>query len=644
MEEQVNNPLLEAMPPATDYITYLTILEYNLKAENINTLENILQDAELTANIGWDLVHLLLPFLPASEKCLLTIARLGNPREVVLKVTECLRMLDFNPDDHSPAEADDQDHPRPSSPSRPNEAALKMLSEAQNNSLEVLQFNVLLSMLSHLHPRIKTKTPSRFFATSLEAIVATVSRGEVFAEALMPTVLQFMEDLTRFKDPELPDRTTVSIADENQPSQSAMNQAEDVIQKRLIQAFLTHVLEIYMRSLNAPGDVPGLAWAARLYEKVRPKRQIPGRLTYHDMIEANSPLQTRTSMMKRFLSLAKFYRISLDELLHTILQSGQYTVTENDSEDNLPDSADDVPLSTNGSLLLLAALSSTAFLENNEELFPNFNIFPQHAYLVDTFLGDNTSSGINVGGPDTEALLDSILVLGLQALENGHIGPPKDDDAFNRYLQVLSMVSADSQSPCLRYQAHNLVTNVLCSHPSENVRLYFIRDTLEHCPYENLKVSAVSWLKDETVKACSKDVISRNGQTSMFATPVPLTTAAAFMFSDLTNAILSPDDLELWTDFKVNLSFYMSILNFYYLLLTAPGMRSQLNIAHFHIRNDVERRFLQPLRTNCEVFEGLSQDSLIARMEGLDGMRMVQMDLFLLVDVLERVSNAARSL
>ena len=28
------NPLLAALPPATDYITYLTIIEYNLTKEN----------------------------------------------------------------------------------------------------------------------------------------------------------------------------------------------------------------------------------------------------------------------------------------------------------------------------------------------------------------------------------------------------------------------------------------------------------------------------------------------------------------------------------------------------------------------------------------------------------------------------------
>ncbi|KAK5057917.1 YAP1-binding protein 1, partial [Cryomyces antarcticus] len=91
-----DNPLLKALPPATDYLTYLTIVEYNLTPERLPTLHDVLQDATLTTNIGWDLIHILVPLLPDSEQCLQDIARLGNPREVIIKVTESLRLIDFN--------------------------------------------------------------------------------------------------------------------------------------------------------------------------------------------------------------------------------------------------------------------------------------------------------------------------------------------------------------------------------------------------------------------------------------------------------------------------------------------------------------------------------------------------------------------
>jgi hypothetical protein len=94
-ERKQGNPLLEALPPATDYLTYLTLVEQVLTEDNLPILHQVLQDRELAVNIGWDLVHILLPLLPSSEECLQDVAAKGNPREVILKVTEALRLLEF---------------------------------------------------------------------------------------------------------------------------------------------------------------------------------------------------------------------------------------------------------------------------------------------------------------------------------------------------------------------------------------------------------------------------------------------------------------------------------------------------------------------------------------------------------------------
>ena len=102
---KAEDPLLNALPPASDYLTYLTIIEYNLTKERIPLLHDILQDEALTTNIGWDLVHLLLPFLPEAEACLEDVARLGNPREVILKVTELLEEMGRNDDEDEDADS-----------------------------------------------------------------------------------------------------------------------------------------------------------------------------------------------------------------------------------------------------------------------------------------------------------------------------------------------------------------------------------------------------------------------------------------------------------------------------------------------------------------------------------------------------------
>jgi len=47
------NPFFELLPPTTDYVTYLTFIEHNLTEEHLPVLHQVLQDSELTINIGW---------------------------------------------------------------------------------------------------------------------------------------------------------------------------------------------------------------------------------------------------------------------------------------------------------------------------------------------------------------------------------------------------------------------------------------------------------------------------------------------------------------------------------------------------------------------------------------------------------------
>ena len=321
-----DNPLLTALPPETDYISYLTILEYNLTAEQLPTLHHILQDTTLTANIGWDLVHLLLPLLPASRECLQDVARLGNPREVVLKVTELLEGigaedeededeaeedeveevagkvegLDIKENEAQKKEPDDMVHPALRSQA-PQEAA-KPPSIAT-------RFSTLLEMLAILHPRIKTKYPSRFLSTSLQAILPAfmqVARRPEATEA----VLGFIKELSGTKRPKLPPRRSSSSmlihsAAQSAPDPEGQDEAlgvnEVALQTRLLQSFLTFVAEGYMTSMAVDEDVPGLAWASRYQEKLHPEKVIPGRQTYCDLFAEVEHLHERDTVVGQIL-------------------------------------------------------------------------------------------------------------------------------------------------------------------------------------------------------------------------------------------------------------------------------------------------------------------------------------------------------
>lgn len=331
-----DNLLLKALPPETDYISYLTILEYNLTAEQLPTLHEILQDTTLTANIGWDLVHLLLPLLPASRECLQDVATLGNPREVVLKVTEMLEGIGTkDEDEEDEAEGEETEDvaegvkelkikDEEASGKEPESSVHPSLrpqepQETPKSPSKAVRFSILLEMLSILHPRIKTKYPSRFLSTSLQSILPAFMQIARKLEAT-EAVLGFIKALSGTKRPKLPPRKSSSAvltqsmiksAPDPEADDEALGADEVDLQSRLLQSFLTFVTEGYMSSMAADEDVPGLAWSSRYQEKLHPEKIIPGRRTYTDLFTEDESLHERDTVIGQILvSVAHHERIA----------------------------------------------------------------------------------------------------------------------------------------------------------------------------------------------------------------------------------------------------------------------------------------------------------------------------------------------
>ena len=318
------NPLLKALPPETDYLSYLTILEYNLTTEQLPTLHQILQDTTLTANIGWDLVHLLLPLLPASQQCLQDVARLGNPREVVLKATELLEALGEEEEADDQEDAEDiegaeelkelrigNDTPIVETAKQSDEVA-PTSTESEDQSKppsKAVKFVALLDMLSVVHPRIKTKFPSRFLSTSLQAVLPAYSRVARVTEAT-EAVLGLIKALSGTKRPKLPPRKSSAMiptlaipvsAPDPEGKDEAVGVDENGLQSRLLQSFLTYATEAYMGSTALDEDVPGLAWSSRYQEKLSPEKIIPGRRTYGSLFEEEEHLHERDAITGHIL-------------------------------------------------------------------------------------------------------------------------------------------------------------------------------------------------------------------------------------------------------------------------------------------------------------------------------------------------------
>ncbi|KAL8725614.1 MAG: hypothetical protein Q9166_007249 [cf. Caloplaca sp. 2 TL-2023] len=632
-----DNPLLKALPPVVDYLTYLTILEYNLTLEQLPVLHDILQDTTLTANIGWDLVHLLLPLLPESQLCLQDVAHLGNPREVVLKVTELLEAIVTPHEAGNEADEDDEDlqeqcedysqtedthsgkqstittipteyHASNTSPDQDG------LSKPRDNPSKVSQFSALLDMLSILHPRIKTKYPSRFLSTSLQAVLpayATLVMKEEAAEA----ALKFIKSFAGNKRPRLPPRKSstqvhsqsteqqLASAPDPEANEEPLAPEENALQQRLLHSFLTFVSEAYMSTLPTEDDMPALSWSTRLLEQIHPDKNIPGKRTAREAFEGVEILQRRGSTIGQMLALTRDLNLPLSDLRRTIIESGN--PVNKDSDNDLPSAASDVALSRLGCLYLLSAGYASAILFHTapsnepEQPIESTTFFS----LLDNFLGDPSSPTL---GTQPSSLIDSLLFLGHHILETAGLGTffindPRSESTWTKTLRYLSVLSATTPSAPLRYNAHLLTSNLLHAHPDSLSKLSFMKDTLQHCPYENIKASAVGWLKDEVLRAdttqrgvaiSSVEYLSKSARQgsstddhdatdadrdgtkedeNVFATPICISTLAPQLFVD-------PSGME-GEEFKVNEGFFLAVLNFYYFLLSKVGLRERLNLS-----------------------------------------------------------------
>ncbi|KAK5699028.1 YAP1-binding protein 1 [Elasticomyces elasticus] len=667
------SPLIKALPPESDYITYLTIVEYNLSVENLPILHKVLQDATLTTNIGWDLVHLLVPLLPESEECLQDIARLGNPREVILKVTESLRLIVYDtPDDESAEDASEvlagatDSRVRAESSTYPIKTASTTEGEKRPGSsqmielppplpLAVSQFLALLSMLSILHPRIKTKYPSRFLSTTLQAILASFANSGSHREEMLLQIIKTVKTITGIQRPMLPTRRssgmmsivrTVSGSFAPDPEGAANNEVapeERATKTKLLQSFVTHVTEEYLLNLPAhTEDVPGMAWSSRIMEMQHPERTVDISKTFADRFQREEKLSRRIDAVGQIVALAQDLELTDDALLAAAVATEKVPAAGDQDEEEPPATAEDIPLSRSGSVLLYAARQASAVLYDtaSKSGSPEFTIFPDQQNLLKHCLS-SPAQGTGTLGTESEAIIDAVLAIGLICLDHNSMGEPESDEQFNDYLQIIALLSSNCPSPNLRGHAHYLATTVLRSQPEDSARLAFIRDTLEHCPFENLKVSAVGWVKGETIEANPPQAMTGQDLDSIFATPFALESLAPYLFPSLHVDLITAPIIEAWQTFQLNLSFYLASLNFLYLLLRAKHLHSKLSIAELWKKSDVAGSFLQPLRDAGQRFtKALDEGGELREERGND----VLAELTLLQDTIGQVTSVVRYL
>lgn len=276
-----------------------------------------------------------------------------------------------------------------------------------------------------------------------------------------------------------------------------------------------------------------------------------------------------------------------DALFEAIYKADSPPSAEDDAEDTYPSSPTDIPLSRAGALFLITSFIFSSILFKSITPPPKISIFPDHTKLVKQFIG--TDGPTTIGG-EQPGVIDSILAIGLWLEHNNQfVSGPLEDDDFLQHLQSLSLLSANNPSPTLRYAAHVLTSSILHAHPVDRLRLIFITDTLEHCPYETLKASAVSWLKDEIITAHERKA------ENVFASTVALAAAQPYLFPDLTPMANATED-ELLEDLAQTFPFHMAVVNFLFFV----GGKQCAHVVPSAMMAVVDEIYLSPLKAAHE--------------------------------------------
>ncbi|SPO02820.1 uncharacterized protein DNG_05495 [Cephalotrichum gorgonifer] len=558
---EITRRLQESRPPATDTFTYLTVIEQYMSPEILPALHDILQDAALTKDIGWDLVEMLID-VPGGEACLEAVARLGNPREVILKVLEVL--------ERPVAEAGEEEEEE-------DEVSPTPASSAHLNA----RFITLVGMLGILHKRLEVRAPSKFVHATLHTVLG----------AYMPTpestaaVITLVRDLSSSARPPLPSRksstTLTTPFASSDPAMSApdpeaekADPVEDGLVTKLLQAFITCVIAAYV-------DANDLAWAARLVEYYNPERIVPGRKTVMESFREEQELLARDALIGQLAALAGDLGLAgLAPEKITQLVEAPLCLRPLAAELD-PERPDGIKLSSTGFWCLAAYWVFSSEVFGSPYTSPDMHIFPDHSALLHRYLGDEGQAKI-VSNP---GVVDAILVLGLWLHRGGKLVGDGASPDFMAYHHSLTLCAVFHPSLSTRNAATTLAGLVLHDDPDDADRLRILDDLLENCIFPNLQACAVAWLREEIVLA------ARGKLDNRFASPECVESLQYSLFPNLD--FLGKQDAPALAEYWLqNEPYHLQVANFAYLLFAGETFR---HLVPAGMTAAVEERYVKPL-------------------------------------------------
>jgi hypothetical protein len=271
---------------------------------------------------------------------------------------------------------------------------------------------------------------------------------------------------------------------------------------------------------------------------------------------------------------------------------------EADAIESYPNSPESIPLARAGSLFFISSSIFSSVLFGSQTPQLALKIFPDHEKMLKSFINTDYPETI---GSEEPGVIDAVLAIGLWLEhKNQFVSGPLEDEDFLQYLQSLSLLASNNPSPTLRYAAHSLVSLILHAHPVDRVRLTFISDTLENCPYESLKASAVSWLKEEIITAQERK------SENLFASTAALTAVQPYLIPD-NSALSELGGEDLVHALAQTFPFHMAVVNFLYFLsgknfehLVPPAMTAVVEEIYLGPLSRAQEKALSVVRSGQE--------------------------------------------
>ena len=552
------DPLRAALPPATDYITYLTLLEYQLNPDNLKTLNGFLaaDDGKLAEEIGWDLLRLVLPMIQtnpgAAVDCLELIAKRGNPREIVVRVAEEFEKLNQETgEDDIDDNGDDEDSDglptfkgeatrihlgkmkldgMPESVESPGAVSPHPSDQISHAPIDQIRvFQALIVMLSHVHPRIKTKFPSRFLATSLPAALGAYRRSLVTRETT-EIFISCLKRLSGNHRPALPPRASTSdttsapvpLPDPEALSETptgivATSENEKAIVIRLLQAVALEVLEEYASTLSLE-EVPCFAWTSR----TREHDPVTGRTLQRSNDDVGHDLVEHDAIVKQIVSLCNM--LGLDVLTEAKKATNGVSklpdlpeTTAGEEEEpasDYPSTPDEVPISPAASVLLLAA----------QDFYKSESTSTEPKLIVSLF--QKLTPLLEAPVLPIPAVQDALNMLAYKHMVIQSAVQSLGEVECCSLTSILTQSFTTCPYPQIRDDAHHIATSLLHSCSFQHVRIAIIKQTIAGIAKDpsdstrsvplapplnlpSLKAVGVGWLKDELFIS-----IRRNGATA----------------------------------------------------------------------------------------------------------------------------------